>query len=83
MSLMKLELCSEVLSYIGMIMILTAFILETRNFVKSKDKIYLSLMAIGSGLLAIRALLIHEWAFLVLEVIWCFAAILAIIKYQR
>lgn len=83
MSLMKLELFSEVLSYIGMIMILTAFILETRNFVKSKDKIYLSLMAIGSGLLAIRALLIHEWAFLVLEVIWCIAAILAIIKYQR
>jgi hypothetical protein len=80
---MKLELFSEVLSYIGMIMILTAFILETRNFVKSKDKIYLSLMAIGSGLLAIRALLIHEWAFLVLEVIWCIAAILAIIKYQR
>ncbi len=83
MSLMKLELFSEVLSYIGMTMILTAFILETRNFVKSKDKIYLSLMAIGSGLLAIRALLIHEWAFLVLEVIWCIAAILAIIKYQR
>tara|TARA_A100001234_G_scaffold210507_1_gene210312 strand:+ start:462 stop:704 length:243 start_codon:yes stop_codon:yes gene_type:complete len=80
---MKLELFSEVLSYIGMTMILTAFILETRNFVKSKDKIYLSLMAIGSGLLAIRALLIHEWAFLVLEVIWCIAAILAIIKYQR
>jgi len=80
---MKLELFSEVLSYIGMIMILTAFILETRNFVKSKDKIYLSLMAIGSGLLAIRALLIHEWAFLVLEVVWCIAAILAIIKYQR
>ena len=80
---MKLELFSEILSYIGMIMILTAFILETRNFVKSKDKIYLSLMAIGSGLLAIRALLIHEWAFLVLEVIWCIAAILAIIKYQR
>ena len=80
---MKLELFSEALSYIGMIMILTAFILETRNFVKSKDKIYLSLMAMGSGLLAIRALLIHEWAFLVLEVIWCIAAILAIIKYQR
>ena len=80
---MKLELFSEVLSYFGMIMILTAFILETRNFVRSKDKIYLSLMAIGSGLLAIRALLIHEWAFLVLEVIWCIAAILAIIKYQR
>ena len=80
---MKLELFSEVLSYFGMIMILTAFILETRNFVRSKDKIYLSLMAIGSGLLAIRALLIHEWAFLVLEVIWCIAAISAIIKYQR
>ena len=40
-------------------------------------------MAAGSGLLAMRALLIYEWAFLVLEVIWCLAAIMAIVKYQR
>ena len=83
MSLMEIELFSEILSYVGMILILSAFLLETRNLLNSKDRTYLLLMAAGSGLLAIRALLIYEWAFLVLEVIWCLAAIMAIVKYQR
>lgn len=80
---MEIELFSEVLSYVGMILILSAFLLETRNLLNSKDRSYLLLMATGSGLLAMRALLIYEWAFLVLEVIWCLAAIMAIVKYQR
>ena len=80
---MEIELFSEILSYVGMILILSAFLLETRNLLNSKDRSYLLLMAAGSGLLAMRALLIYEWAFLVLEVIWCLAAIMAIVKYQR
>ena len=80
---MEFEVFSEILSYVGMILILSAFLLETRNLLNSKDRSYLLLMAAGSGLLAIRALLIYEWAFLVLEVIWCLAAIMAIVKYQR
>ena len=80
---MEIELFSEILSYVGMILILSAFLLETRDLLNSKDRSYLLLMAAGSGLLAMRALLIYEWAFLVLEVIWCLAAIMAIVKYQR
>jgi len=80
---MEIEPFSEILSYLGMILILTAFLLETRNVIGSKERVYLVLMAIGSGLLAIRALLIYEWAFLILEIIWCLAAIVAIIKYRR
>ena len=60
---MKIEPFSEILSYLGMILILTAFLLETRNVIGSKERVYLVLMALGSGLLAIRALLIYEWAF--------------------
>ena len=70
---------SEAIAYSGMILILGAFLLETRNVLDSKNKIYLLMMASGSGLLAIRALLIDEWAFLILEIVWCLAAILALI----
>ena len=80
---MNIDIFSEVISYLGMLLILTAFLLETRNIINSKEGKYLFLMAIGSGLLAIRALLIYEWAFLVLEVVWCFAAILALIKTNK
>ena len=62
------EIVSEILAYVGMASILLAFLLETRNALSSKGTIYLLLMAIGSGLLAIRAYLIGEWAFFILEI---------------
>ena len=80
---MDLDLITEIISYLGMICILVAFLLETRDVLGSKDSKYLSLMAFGSGLLAVRALLIYEWAFLVLEIVWCLAAIMALIKKNR
>lgn len=70
---------TEFVAYIGMFLILLAFFLETRNKLHSKDKPYLSLMAIGSALLAIRAYLIEEWAFLILELAWFSTAFLGIL----
>ena len=74
------DLISELLAYIGMASILLAFLLETRDALSSKGMIYLLLMAFGSGLLAIRAYLISEWAFFILEVVWCGAAVIALIS---
>jgi len=65
----------ELIAYIGMILILTAFFLETRGVLQSKEIAYLGLMAAGSGLLAVRAYFIDEWAFLILEIAWFLAAI--------
>ena len=70
---------SEAIAYSGMLLILGAFLLETRNVLDSKHWIYLTMMALGSGLLAIRALMIEEWAFLILEVVWCLAAVIALV----
>ncbi len=66
---------SELIAYVGMILILTAFFLETRDVLHSKALPYLGLMASGSGLLAVRAYFIDEWAFLILEIAWFIAAI--------
>tara|TARA_B100000900_G_scaffold392614_1_gene388281 strand:+ start:8642 stop:8920 length:279 start_codon:yes stop_codon:yes gene_type:complete len=74
---------SESIAYVGMVCILLAFLLETRNILHSKQPIYLLLMAIGSGLLGVRALLIEEWAFFVLEVVWCGAALLAMLSVGK
>ena len=76
-------LASEGMAYLGMLLILGAFLLETRNFLNSKNWIYLTMMASGSGLLAIRALLIDEWAFLILEVFWCIAALTALVSIRQ
>ena len=69
---------SELVAYFGMILILSAFILETRDILHSKRSPYLILMALGSGLLAVRAYIIDEWAFFILEVAWFAAAALGL-----
>tara|TARA_B100000214_G_C23932866_1_gene611670 strand:- start:404 stop:670 length:267 start_codon:yes stop_codon:yes gene_type:complete len=69
---------SEAIAYLGMVLILSAFFLETRDILHSKASPYLGLMALGSGLLAIRAYLIDEWAFFILEVAWFAAAMLGL-----
>ena len=66
-----------------MMCILLAFLLETRNILHSKQPSYLILIAVGSGLLGVRAFLIDEWAFLVLEVVWCGAAMLALMSLGK
>ena len=68
----------EGVAYLGMILILSAFFLETRDILHSKAATYLCLMATGAGLLAIRAFLIEEWAFFILEVAWFAAAVLGL-----
>jgi len=77
------ETLSEAMAYVGMMSILLAFLLETRNVLHSKQPIYLFLMAFGSGLLGIRAYLISEWAFFVLEVVWCGAALAALMALRK
>ena len=74
---------SEAIAYIGMLSILLAFLLETRDVLHSKQPLYLFMMAFGSGLLGIRAFLISEWAFLVLEVVWCAAAVVALLTLGK
>ena len=67
------------MAYTGMLCILVAFVLETRGRLSSRGAPYLWLMIVGSGLLALRAAHTHEWAFLILEAVWCAAAAWALI----
>ena len=69
---------SEGVAYLGMTLILSAFLLETRDFLNSKSPTYLWMMAGGAALLAIRAYLIDEWAFFILEAVWFLAAVMGL-----
>ena len=68
----------EGVAYLGMTLILSAFLLETRDFLNSKSPTYLWMMAGGAALLAIRAYLIDEWAFFILEAVWFLAAVMGL-----
>ncbi len=71
---------TSAMAYSGMICILSAFILETRGRVDSRGGAYLWMMIVGSALLAVRAAHMGEWAFLILETVWCGAAIAALLR---
>lgn len=78
-----IQLLSSTVAYAGMSCILLAFVLETRGRLSSRGSPYLWLMAGGSGLLALRALHSGEWAFLILEVVWCAAALWALLEARQ
>ncbi len=75
-----LEPVTALLAYLGMLCILGAFALETRGIIHSRGRSYLGLMAFGSGILGIRAVHTGEWAFVVLEVAWMLASLVALVS---
>ena len=52
-------------AYLGMAMVLIAFVTETRGMVSSRSMGYLTLMGVGEVLLTIRATITGEWPFAV------------------
>lgn len=60
----------------GMIIILTAFILDLFEILHSKNKIYIVLNASGSLILAYYAYLLSSIPFFILNAIWAGAALI-------
>ena len=58
---------SELVAYAGMILILTAFVLETRGILHSKERLYL-LHGIRLRSSCCQGVFDRQWAFLILEV---------------
>ncbi|MAK26447.1 MAG: hypothetical protein CMA02_04155 [Euryarchaeota archaeon] len=67
-------------AYIGMAMVLLAFVTETRGLISSRSVNYLMLMGVGEILLTIRASITGEWPFAVLGAIWALFALWSIFK---
>ena len=67
-------------AYVGMVIVVVAFALETRGLVSSRSSAYLAGMALGQILLGIRAFDTGEWPFAVLAAVWAAVALLAIAR---
>jgi hypothetical protein len=65
---------------IGSVGVLTGFILSQLNIVNPKSLSYLLINAIGSGLLAIDAIIESQWGFLLLEGAWAVVSIAGLIR---
>ena len=67
----------------GSLCILTGFALAQRGILDQRSIRYLILNFIGSGILAIEALLEAQWGFLLLEGVWAIVSAIGLIGAMR
>tara|TARA_B100000282_G_scaffold104298_1_gene73809 strand:+ start:907 stop:1257 length:351 start_codon:yes stop_codon:yes gene_type:complete len=67
-------------AYVGMILVLAAFVFETRGLLSSRSLLYLYSMGIGEAMLTIRAGVTGEWPFAILGAIWAAFAIYSVLR---
>lgn len=70
----------------GSLLVLAAFALSQLGVLNAKSIRYLLLNIVGSGVLAVDALLEHQWGFLLLEGVWALvsaASLIAILRARR
>lgn len=67
---------------LGMALVLIAFMGNVFNLLKDDSTLYLSLMALGSCILALYSFGENQWAFLVLNLVWFSSAIVGSIMKQ-
>ncbi|GEM49240.1 CBU_0592 family membrane protein [Deinococcus cellulosilyticus] len=64
----------------GALMVLSAFILVQVKKMKPTSRTYLTLNFVGSGVLAIDALIMREWGFVLLEGVWALVSLWGLIR---
>lgn len=70
---------SDVLQILGALMVLSGFALSQFHILSQQSYLYLLLNVIGSGILAVLAILMQQWGFLLLEGGWALVALWGLI----
>jgi hypothetical protein len=71
---------STLVGSVGVTMLLLAFFLNLFKFINEQNKFYILLNITGAAMSAYASFLINYMPFVFLEVVWCFIALVALIK---
>lgn len=71
---------TDLISTIGVSLILLAFFLNTFNFLQSNSKVYFMLNIIGGAFACYGSVLLHSIPFIILEGTWSLVALVGFIK---
>lgn len=71
---------TDIISTIGVSLILLAFILNTFNYISDKSKFYFGLNIIGGAFSCYGSVLLNSLPFIILEGTWGFVALIGLMK---
>ena len=71
---------STLIGSLGVTLLLIAFALNLFKFISQGSRLYILLNIIGAGFSCYASVLIRFFPFVILEAIWCLAALAALIR---
>lgn len=74
---------ADLVSGAGVILMITAFLLTTIDWMSAESRTYFLLNLVGGGLAAVGAWLVGSVPFLVMEVVWTLVAAVGLIRTYR
>ncbi|WP_456463035.1 CBU_0592 family membrane protein [Lutibacter sp.] len=71
------------LGFVGVFLILLAYILNVTNKITSKSLLFISLNLVGASIACLASVLLNYIPFVILEGIWALISFLSFIKYLQ
>ena len=71
------------IGFIGVFLILLAYILNITGKVANKHLAFILLNLIGASLACLASILLNYWPFIILESVWALVSLFALIKYKK
>ena len=73
----------QVIQIVGSLLVLAAFAAAQRGLLDPKSVVYLVLNLVGSATLAVQALFLAPWGFLLLEAVWALVSAVSLVALRR
>jgi len=74
---------NQLIQVIGSLLVLAGFALTQRGVIGQKSRPYLAVNLVGSGILAVEAVIEQQWGFLLLEGVWAVVSAISLAGVLR
>lgn len=71
------------IGFIGVFLILVAYVLSVTGKIKNKDLLFILLNFIGASLACLASVLINYLPFIILEGVWAIVSLISLINYKK